>query len=153
MEVQRGERLDWSPQVPQWLRIHLLVQETQETRVGSLGWEDPLEKEMATCSSILAWRIPWTEEPSGLQSVGSQRIRHDGAHTHTHTHTAIRILPSSQETFPLQYTVSFNVLGNLDFISAFLMMTRVWKPFWDLWKKCVNLREWSRVNLPFKAKT
>ena len=42
----------------------------QETRIRSLGWEDPLEKEMATHSSTLAWRIPWTEEPSGLQSVG-----------------------------------------------------------------------------------
>ena len=45
----------------------------QETRVPSLGQEDPLEKEMATPSSTLAWRIPWTEEPGGLQSMGSQR--------------------------------------------------------------------------------
>ena len=44
----------------------------QDTQVGSLGREDPLEKEMATHSSILAWRIPWTEEPGGLQSMGSQ---------------------------------------------------------------------------------
>ena len=49
----------------------------QETWVGSLGWEDPLEKEMATHCSILAWGIPWTEEPGGLQSVGSQRGEHD----------------------------------------------------------------------------
>ena len=48
-----------------------------ETWVRSLGREDPLEKEMATHSSILAWRIPWTEEPGGLQSTGSQRVRHD----------------------------------------------------------------------------
>ena len=48
-----------------------------ETRVQSLGWEDPLEKEMATHSNILAWKIPWTEEPGGLQSMGSQRVRHD----------------------------------------------------------------------------
>ena len=48
-----------------------------ETWVQSLGWEDSLEKEMATHSSILAWRIPWTEEPGGLQSMGSQRVRHD----------------------------------------------------------------------------
>ena len=48
-----------------------------ETRVRSLGREDPLEKEMATRSSILAWRIPWTEEPGGLQSMGSQRVGHD----------------------------------------------------------------------------
>ena len=43
--------------------------------VPSLGWEDPLEKEMATCSSIVAWRIPWTEEPGELQSMGSPRVR------------------------------------------------------------------------------
>ena len=49
----------------------------RETRVRSLGWEDPLEKEMATHSSILAWRIPQTEEPGGLQSMGSQKVRHD----------------------------------------------------------------------------
>ena len=55
-----------------------------ETQVQSLGWEDPREKEMATHSNVLAWKIPWTEEPSRLQSLGSQRIRH-GAHTHTRT--------------------------------------------------------------------
>ena len=48
-----------------------------ETRVRSLGWEDPLEKEMATHSSILAWKTPWTEKPGGLQSMGSPRVRHD----------------------------------------------------------------------------
>ena len=49
----------------------------QETQAQPLVWEDLLEKEMATLSSILAWRIPWTEEPGGLQSVGSQRVGHD----------------------------------------------------------------------------
>ena len=49
----------------------------QETPIRSLGREDPLEKEMATHSSILAWRIPWTEETGGLQSMGLQRVRHD----------------------------------------------------------------------------
>ena len=48
-----------------------------ETRVQSLGRENPLEKEMATHSSILAWEIPWTEEPGGLHSMGSQRVKHD----------------------------------------------------------------------------
>ena len=48
-----------------------------ETRVQSLGQEDPLEKELATHSSILAWRIPWTEEPGRLQFMGSQRVGHD----------------------------------------------------------------------------
>ena len=49
----------------------------RETRVQSLGWEDPLEKEMATHSSTLAWKIPWTEEPGRLQSRGSQRLGHN----------------------------------------------------------------------------
>ena len=49
----------------------------QETRIRSLGQEDPLEKEMATHSVTLAWKIPWTEEPGRLQSMGSQRVTHD----------------------------------------------------------------------------
>ena len=49
----------------------------QVTWVQSPGWEDPLEKEMATHSSIIAWKISWTEEPGELQSMGSQRVRHD----------------------------------------------------------------------------
>ena len=53
------------------------MQEMQETQVQSLGQEDPLEKGMATHSSILAWEIPWTEEHGGLQSIGLQRVRHD----------------------------------------------------------------------------
>ena len=54
------------------------MQETQETRVRALGWEDALEKETATNSSILAWEIPWTKEPGGLQSMRSQK-RHNSA--------------------------------------------------------------------------
>ena len=49
----------------------------QETWVQSLGQEDPLEKEMATHYSVLAWKIPWTDEPGGLQSIGSQRVRYN----------------------------------------------------------------------------
>ena len=49
----------------------------QETQVQTLGWDDPPEKEVATHSGILAWEISWTEEPGGLQSMGSQRVRHD----------------------------------------------------------------------------
>ena len=59
----------WAFLVAQLVKSLLAMQETQ---VRSLSWEDPLEKEMATHSSILAWRIPWTEEPGGLQSLGSQ---------------------------------------------------------------------------------
>ena len=49
----------------------------QETQVQFLGWEDPLDKEIATHSSILAWKVPWMEKPGGLQSMGSQRVGHD----------------------------------------------------------------------------
>ena len=55
------------------------MHETQEMQVQSLGQEDPLEKEMTTHSSILAWEIPWTEEPGGLQSMGLQRVGHGWA--------------------------------------------------------------------------
>ena len=58
-----------------------------ETRIQSLGWEDPLEEDMATHCSILAWRIPWTEGPDGLHSMGSQRVECNSAtNTHTHSH-------------------------------------------------------------------
>ena len=60
---------DWASLVAQLVKNLPAV---QETRVRFLGWEDPLEKEMATHSSILAWRIPWTEEPGRLQSIGFQ---------------------------------------------------------------------------------
>ena len=63
----------WASLVAQSVKNLSAVQETQ---VPSLGWEDPLEKEMATQSSILAWKISWTQEPGGLQSTGSQRVRH-----------------------------------------------------------------------------
>ena len=53
------------------------MQETQETLVQFLGQEDPLKKETATRFSILAWKVPWTEEPGGLQSIGLQRVGHD----------------------------------------------------------------------------
>ena len=61
----------------QWIKNPPAMQETQETWVGSLGQEDPLEEEMTAHSSILAWRIPWTEEPGRLQSMGSQRVGRD----------------------------------------------------------------------------
>ena len=55
------------------------MQDTQETEVQSLDWEDPWEQEMATCSNSLAWKIPWTEDPGRLQSMGSQRVGHNWA--------------------------------------------------------------------------
>ena len=70
----------WASLLTQWERTHLSMQDMQ---FRSLGQEDCQEKEMATHSSILAWRISWTEEPGGLHSMGSQRVRHDWATEHT----------------------------------------------------------------------
>ena len=75
-----GEGIDyplqysWASLVAQKVKNPLAM---RETWVRSLGREDPLKEGMATYSSTLAWRIPWTEEPGGLQSMGSQRVRHD----------------------------------------------------------------------------
>ena len=66
----------------------------QKMQVRSLGWEDPLEKGTATHSSMLAWEIPWTAEPGGLQSMGSQRVGHDWATEHTRTQW---VLPLAQD--------------------------------------------------------
>ena len=74
----------------------------RETWVQSLGWEVPLEKGMATHSSILAWRIPWTEEPGGLQSMGSQRVRHDWATLLTYFSTLFSV-PTFSSLFLLEY--------------------------------------------------
>ena len=81
----------------------------QETQVQSLGQEDPLEKEMATHSSILAWRIPWTEEPGGLQSTGSQRVGHDRA-----TSLSLFFL------HPLKRTVSFLICDEENYTGTFV---------------------------------
>ena len=66
--------LFWAPLLAQMVKNPPAM---QETWVLSLGWEEPQEKEVTTHSSILAWRIPWTEEPARLQSTGSQRVGHD----------------------------------------------------------------------------
>ena len=79
-------KMKWQPAmsdclVAQWVKNLPAV---QESWVWSLGWENPLEKQMATHSSILAWKISWTEEPGGVQSMGSQRLEHDwAANTYT----------------------------------------------------------------------
>ena len=65
-----------------------LVVKNPPVNAGGLGWEDPLEKKMATCSSILAWRIPWTEDPGRLQSIGSQRVEHHWSDLAHSTHTS-----------------------------------------------------------------
>ena len=68
----------WASQVAQWVKIPPAMQEMQEMQLQSLGQEDPMEEDMAAHSSILAKKIPWTEEPRGLQSVGLQSV---GSHS------------------------------------------------------------------------
>ena len=79
------------------------MQEILEAWVWSLGWEDPLEEEMATHSSIFAWKIPWTEEPGGLQSMGSQSLRHnlvtEHARIHLHVIVPFKITNISKKLF------------------------------------------------------
>ena len=72
--IFRGLQIKWTSLVVHTVKNPPAM---QETWVRFLGWEDPLEKEMSTHSSILAWRIPWTEEFGGLQSMGSQRVGHN----------------------------------------------------------------------------
>ena len=67
----------WLDSISHSMNMNLSLPAVQETWVPSLSQEDPLEEEMATHCSILAWRMPWTEEPGGLQSMGSQRVRQD----------------------------------------------------------------------------
>ena len=69
----------WPSPMAQQVKNQPAMQETQDMPVQSLGWEDPLEEEMATHSSILAWKIPRTEEPGGFQSKDLQRVKHDWA--------------------------------------------------------------------------
>ena len=76
MEFRAHSESQWASLVAQEVKNLPAV---PETRVRSLGQEDPLEKGMATCSSILAWGIPWTDEPGGLWSMGSQRVGHNWA--------------------------------------------------------------------------
>ena len=74
----------------------------QETRVQSLGCEDPLEEEMATCSSILAWKIPWTEEPGGLQSMGSPRWTQLSRQALWLIYNVVLVVAVQQSVFPPQ---------------------------------------------------
>ena len=80
-----------------------------ETQVRSLGQEDPQEKEMATHSSTLAWEIPWTEEPGGLQSIGSQRFRHNWATSQQQKQTKSSLTGTAARGFSLASSPSSHV--------------------------------------------
>ena len=77
----------------------------QETQVQSLGWEDPLEKEMAAHSSILSWKIPWTPEPGRLLSMGSQRVGHDYTFFFFKLYNIVLVLPNIEMNSPQVYRV------------------------------------------------
>ena len=82
----------------------------QETHLRSLGQENPLEKGMATHSSIRAWRIPQTEEPGGLQSKGSQRVRHNWV-TNTHKHSGMRYIYKSLKSLKVKFISFYPATG------------------------------------------
>ena len=92
---------------------HLLAM--QETQVSSLGWQDTLQKEMTTHSSILAWRIPWTEEPGGLQPMGSQKAGHNQA----------------TNTLTFKYVIGHLKMGSKALVSAKISPTRTGGYFWS----------------------
>ena len=106
------------------------------TWIRSLGWEDPLEKGMATHSSILAWRIPWTEEPGRLQSMGLQRVRHDWA-------TFIPVNTTSPEGERTQKMN--NILRLSASISSFLVISK--KHVWLTQSIEIFLNPWQRLGL------
>ena len=98
----------------------------QETQVRSLGWENPLREHMATHSSILAWRIPWTEEPGGLQSLGLHRVRHDWsnwAHQFSSVAQSCPILCDSMDCSPPGFPVHHQTTGLLKLMSVESVMT------------------------------
>ena len=118
------------------------MQETQEMQVQSLDQEDPLEKGMATHSRILAWRIPWTEELSGLQSIGLQRVRHDWgdlADTHTEDKDFLWELPQPNWFLREPYRVI------LEFSLYALLLAQefpsLWLPAWG--GKAAEMKGWS----------
>ena len=133
---------------------------TQETQVQCLAWEDPLEKGKATHSSILAWRIPWAEEPGGLQSMGSQRIRHGWVtnsfffsttlnnieiFTHKYFNLRQRLLTSAHEHWGAgSLTVlSLTPSSSHSFHQAF-KRPRIYLSF-VLQKQINNVREWNTL--------
>ena len=94
----------------------------QETWVPSLGQEDPLKKRMAICSSILAWRIPWTEEPGGLQSMALQRASHDWVTKH-----ACMNLPLQESNHMLLHLLTFNIPWESSGWRAEMKFSVLWK--------------------------
>ena len=101
------------------------MQEMQETVIQSLGWENPLEEEMAVHSSILAWKIPWTEEPGGLQSMESQKSQAWLSMQHAHIHSSSWYLYKLTETciHTYMYTYTYPSVFPLHFLPVSLWLT------------------------------
>ena len=93
-----------------------------ETWVQSLSWEDPLEKEMATHSSILAWKIPWTKEPGRLQSLGSQRVGHDWATSLHFISLHLYCMSPPVHPYGTAYS-SFSIMSSLTFRLLYRLLT------------------------------
>ena len=123
-----------SPGLSATIQVHLSM---QEMRVQSLGQDDPLEEEMAIHSSILVWRIPWTEEPGGLQSMGSQRVRQDLMTEHTHRYISlsrnIKNISTRDYFIYIPKLYIFKWLQTLSFSNLLLGIVRYYLTFWYLW--------------------
>ena len=123
----------------------------QETQVRSLGWEDPLEKEMATHSSILAWKISWTEEPGGLQSMGSQRVGHDWA-TNTQTYSTLQ-MRSLWSIHYIMVKISMRTISSQPVSKGGVYFLTPYQQAWEsdfLWSvKCKQ--KWHRTFFPSKS--
>ena len=108
------------------------IQETQETWVPSLGWDDALEEEMATHSNILTWKTPWTEELGGLQSMGLQRVKQNWAYTHIHIHTYVCVIlvfiPISGTELLKLFGISYKVVTAIYMSCAMLMKSLLESP-------------------------
>ena len=120
------------------------MQKMQETQVWSLGWENPLEKEMETHSSIFAWKIPRTEESGGLQSIGSQRVGHDWATEHARIWPRYVILRQKWWGCTSEVT-HVSQCSNLD--STMKAMESLWSSLCRVmtWSDLYFEKEWERI--------
>ena len=125
-----------------------------ETQVPSMGQEEPLEKEMATHSSILAWRIPWTEEPGGLQSIGSPRVRHDLGTKQQHL---LPQVPATSSAFPWLQSASSILVPPLAPRVQTLASLASPPPFANTSKHLAQTSStsslWSSFSIPFMVPT
>ena len=131
----------------------------QETWVQSLGWEDPLEKEMATHSSTHVWKIPWMEKPGGLQSMGSQRVRHDWT-----TSLSFFDSESLNKVRTLQLTLPFtdyrctwqsmtNHIPSFNFFYLIFIAYFIFWPYWATWGILVPLPRIEPMLLAVEAQS